>query len=124
MLVDIKEVQFGDVVGHGAYGTVHKGTWQGKTVALKSISIPPGMEKTQMIASNREIAALKYDKIMIFIIITIYHNSRLLEHPNLVSLLGYTATVNQMVLIMNFINGKNLHVILFGKKFLTRYKSL
>ena len=63
MLVDIKEVQFGDVVGHGAYGTVHKGTWQGKTVALKSISIPPGMEKTQMIASNQEIAALKYDKL-------------------------------------------------------------
>ena len=59
---------------------------------------------------------------MIFIIITIYHNSKLLEHPNLVSLLGYTATVNQLVLIMKFINGKNLHVILFGKKFLTRLK--
>ena len=63
MLVDIKEVHFGDVVGHGAYGTVHKGTWQGKTAVLKRISIPPGVDKTQIIASNREIAALKYDKI-------------------------------------------------------------
>ena len=63
MLVDIKEVHFEDVVGYGAYGTVHKGTWQGKTVALQRISIPPEMDKTQMIASNQEIATLKYDKI-------------------------------------------------------------
>ena len=59
MLMDIKEVHFGDIVGHGAYGTVHKGTWQGKMVVLR-ISIPPGMDKTQMIASNQEIVALKY----------------------------------------------------------------
>ena len=37
--MDIKEVHFGDIVGHGAYGMVHKGTWQGKMVALKRISI-------------------------------------------------------------------------------------
>ena len=34
-LIILKEVHFEDVVGHGAYGTVHKGTWQGNTVAFK-----------------------------------------------------------------------------------------
>jgi len=44
----------------GSYGTVHKGTFNEKVVALKRIPIPPGTEVYKMIVDNQEIAALRY----------------------------------------------------------------
>ena len=48
------------MIGHGSFGTVHKGMWKGKKVALKKISIPPGVDRAEMVASSRELNALKY----------------------------------------------------------------
>lgn len=58
--VDYQEIQFGELIGRGCYGSVHKGLWRGETVALKRIGIPPTIDKTQMLANNQEIAALRY----------------------------------------------------------------
>ena len=38
---------------------------------------------------------------------------RLLKHPNLVSLLGYSVSADEIVLIINFVSGSNLDIILF-----------
>lgn len=40
---------------------------------------------------------------------------RLLKHPNIVSLLGVTASAEEIVLILNFISGNNLDMLIFGK---------
>lgn len=34
--VDYQEIQFGELIGRGCYGSVHKGLWRGETVALKT----------------------------------------------------------------------------------------
>lgn len=114
-----QEIQFGEVIGHGSYGTVHKGAWKGQTVALKRIKIPPGMDKTQMLANNREIAALRYASSSLVECkrdCNVVFESRLLKHPNIVSLLGHAASVEEIVLIMNFVTGSNLDVLIFGRK--------
>ena len=58
-LVDHKEIVYGGMIGCGSFGTVYKGTWKGKKVALK-INIPPGVDRAEMVASSRELNALKY----------------------------------------------------------------
>ena len=46
--------------GRESFGTVYKGMWKGKKVALKKISIPPGVDRAEMVASSCELNALKY----------------------------------------------------------------
>ena len=41
--------------------------------------------------------------------------NRLLQHPNIVQLLGYTLSDTELVLVMNLVEGYNLHKLLFGK---------
>ena len=39
----------------------------------------------------------------------------MMKHPNIVSLLGYSVSSEAIVLIMNYVPGKNLDVLIFGK---------
>ena len=41
--------------------------------------------------------------------------NRLLQHPNIVQLLGYTLSDTELVLVMNLVEGYNLHKLLLGK---------
>lgn len=38
-MVDYKDLQIGGVVGKGSFGTVHKGKWKGRDVALKRLKL-------------------------------------------------------------------------------------
>ncbi|XP_065890569.1 uncharacterized protein [Dysidea avara] len=96
LMVPYKELEFKEIVGRGTFGEVYRGVWKGE-VALKKINISAG-EDTCTIANSAEIKALK-----------------LLKHPNIVSLLGYSTAEREIVIIMEFINGKNLHTMIFGK---------
>lgn len=40
---------------------------------------------------------------------------RNLKHPNIINLIGYAVTDEQVVIVTNFINGNNLDKILFKK---------
>ena len=42
LLVDMKELEFGPVIGRGSFAEVHRGKWKGEEVALKRIRLPPG----------------------------------------------------------------------------------
>ena len=39
-----------------------------------------------------------------------------LKHPNIILLLGYTKSADEIILIMNYIDGDNLDRMIFGKK--------
>ena len=43
LLVDYNDIQFNELLGRGNFGSVYKGIWMQKTVALKKISIPADM---------------------------------------------------------------------------------
>ena len=60
LLVKYTDIQFGQLIGRGNFGSVYQGRWKGKSVALKRINIPPGVDRENMIATSRELAALKY----------------------------------------------------------------
>ena len=44
-----------------------------------------------------------------------HHYYRLLKHPNIVSLLGFALSSDEIILIMNFVPEKNLDLLIFGK---------
>ena len=41
---------------------------------------------------------------------------RKLSHPNIISLMGYSFSEDEIVLITNYVEGSNLDKILFGKE--------
>ena len=60
LLVDYNDIQFNELLGRGNFGSVYKGIWMQKTVALKKISIPADMNTQSYLTSNKEIAALRF----------------------------------------------------------------
>ena len=57
--VKYTDIQFGQLIGRGSFGSVYQGRWKGKSAALKCISIPPGVDRESMIATSCELAALR-----------------------------------------------------------------
>lgn len=49
---------------------------------------------------------------------------RLLKHPNIISLVGYTVFNDELIIIMNLINGKTLHHMIFDKSLANAVKVL
>ena len=45
-MVDMKQLEFGPVVGRGSFAEVHRGKWKGQEVALKRIRLPPGSDSS------------------------------------------------------------------------------
>lgn len=58
---------------------------------------------------------LEYVQNWILIFIHDVTLNRLLQHPNIVQLLGYTLSDTELVLVMNLVEGNSLHKLLFGK---------
>lgn len=47
---------------------------------------------------------------------TIINKLRKLSHPNIISFLAYAVSDEDIVLVTNYVSGKNLEKLLFGKK--------
>ena len=55
--VDLDEIEFGEVIGKGAFGEVYKGFYFGTEVAVKKLCY---MEEDDELYFQREVSALKY----------------------------------------------------------------
>lgn len=84
------------------------------TVALKKIRLPPGTV-FYFTHSSGSFAAKVSPYQINTMSNTLLLYSRELNHPNIVSLLEHCVTNDEIVLVMNFINGSNLDRILFSK---------
>ena len=124
--VPYEEVEFNELIGRGSYGAVHKGSFKDKVVALKKIPVPCGTNLKEMIAGNREIAALRYHyALMPYMCSVLCHVHRMLKHPNIVLFIGYASSETELVLIMEFIDGTNFHHLIFGpQRIITRVRQL
>ena len=54
----MEKLHFGEIIGSGSFGKVYKGTWNGITVALKCIQLPPGSD-TSLLPTPTEIEVLR-----------------------------------------------------------------
>eukprot|EP00057_Strongylocentrotus_purpuratus_P033855 XP_793033.2 PREDICTED: probable serine/threonine-protein kinase DDB_G0278665 [Strongylocentrotus purpuratus] len=89
------ELNLGETVGRGAFGEVKKAVWRGTTVAVKIISTA-GSKKDEV---EKEVS--------------IHKRAR---HPNIVSLMAVGHRIGQVLIVMEFIDGMNLHDVIFRKK--------
>ena len=56
--IEFSSLKFGDVIGRGSFGVVHKGEYHGSEVALKRIKLPPGVSPSSL-PTPKEISVLK-----------------------------------------------------------------
>lgn len=123
LLVESKDIVYEGLIGRGSFAEVYKGMWQGKKVALKCIRITRMMHNSIL---PQEVEILRY-----LIIVQLhdhytkyYHIYRKLNHPNIISLLGYSFSEEELILITNYVKGSNLDTMLFGKKAVKVYLGL
>ncbi|KAL5468800.1 hypothetical protein EMCRGX_G029920 [Ephydatia muelleri] len=93
LLVPLEKIEIGAKIGGGTFGSVHKGMLFGTDVAIKIVTIPEGDVKRE---AMKEVEILKK-----------------LRHPNIVNLMGVCYEVSQLLLVTNYIDGSNLHQIIF-----------
>jgi len=84
------DVQFGDVVGRGAFGIVHKAMWSGMQVAVK---VMEGDEATKSL--NKEV-----------------HQLSKLRHENIIRLYGVCSQKPKVCLIMEYAENGSLYDLL------------
>ncbi|KAL5476087.1 hypothetical protein EMCRGX_G025992 [Ephydatia muelleri] len=90
LLVPLEKIEIGAKIGGGTFGSVHKGMLFGTDVAIKIVTIPEGDVKRE---AMKEVKKLRY--------------------PNIVNLMGVCYEVSQLLLVTNYIDGSNLHQIIF-----------
>ena len=98
--IDYTELQFGDIIGVGGFNQVFQGYWKGREVAIKVARQDPDVDRNVTIKNVRQEATLFW----------------LLEHQNIVRLLGVCLQELKPCLIMENCRGGSLNRILAGRK--------
>ena len=81
-----------DMLGHGRHGNVYRGYYDQEEVAIKKVSrVDMALDEETSLRLAREIEALTT-----------------LEHPNIVSILGYVNTEDAMLIVFELIAGGDL----------------
>ncbi|PRP74849.1 tyrosine-protein kinase [Planoprotostelium fungivorum] len=84
----LDDVVVGEVIGHGNFGEVYRGSWNETIVALKGIKAVNSIEDAEI---RKEIILLKK-----------------LNHPNVVNLLGVTTHGSRFLMVLEYLEGGSL----------------
>jgi serine/threonine protein kinase len=90
-LNDLHHVRLLEEIGRGTYGVVHKAVWRGSIVAAKVLSSPSSQDIVKEIESSMRI-----------------------QHPNILCFLGTVRTETSVTILTNYVDGKNLHDMIFN----------
>lgn len=97
-------LRLGELLGEGAYGTVHRATWHGPTfaapvdVAVKTLRAAATPTRREARTFAREVAVL-----------------RRLDHPGVVRLLGASLAPHRAFILQELVPGGSLHDFIHGK---------
>eukprot|EP00727_Mastigamoeba_balamuthi_P011258 m51a1_g6755 putative flag-tagged protein kinase domain of mitogen-activated protein kinase kinase kinase (924) ;mRNA; f:51432-55494 len=92
------ELEIGELIGKGHFGCVHNGDWHGTPVAIRVVD--------KATTPSEDIETLRGEMNLI-------HN---LHHPNLLMLLGYSESKNDILIVYEFMEYGSLHEYMIKNK--------
>eukprot|EP00727_Mastigamoeba_balamuthi_P010696 m51a1_g6249 hypothetical protein (984) ;mRNA; r:63686-69052 len=92
------ELEIGERIGKGQFGTVHNGDWHGTPVAIRVI------DKTAI--TREDLEAVKSEMVL----------THSLHHPNLMMLLGYSESKTDLLIVSEYMASGSLHEYLKKNK--------
>ena len=96
-VVEKEEILFStkDEVGRGSFGVVYKGEWAGTEVAVKQIKLRNARRIRPVLETEVKVHSM-------------------IRHPNIVQIMAISFLKNSILLVNEFIDGRNLEELLFG----------
>lgn len=98
--INFNELELEEVIGVGGFGKVYRGYWNNKEVAVKAARQDADEDISETIKNVKQEANLFW----------------LLDHENIVSMLGVCLQVPNLCLIMEYARGGSLSRVLMGRK--------
>ena len=97
--INFSELKLEEVIGIGGFGKVYKGILSGYEVAVKAARQDLSDDISEVLASVKQEAKLFW----------------LLDHPNIVQLIGVCLEEPNLCLVMEYLRGGSLNRVLSGK---------
>lgn len=98
--IDFLELTLEEIIGVGGFGKVYRAIWRGSEVAVKAARRDPDEDAEQTLESVRQEAKL----------------FAMLNHPNIMGLLGVCLQEPNLCLVMEYARGGPLNRALAGKR--------
>ncbi|XP_029349233.1 mitogen-activated protein kinase kinase kinase 9 [Echeneis naucrates] len=98
--IDFSELTLEEIIGVGGFGKVYRAVWRGSEVAVKAARRDPDEDPEQTLESVRQEAKL----------------FAMLNHPNIMALLGVCLQEPNLCLVMEYARGGPLNRALAGKR--------
>ncbi len=98
--IDFSELTLEEIIGVGGFGKVYRAVWRGSEVAVKAARRDPDEDAEQTLESVRQEAKL----------------FAMLNHPNIMALLGVCLLEPNLCLVMEYARGGPLNRALAGKR--------
>ncbi|XP_021177021.2 mitogen-activated protein kinase kinase kinase 9 isoform X1 [Fundulus heteroclitus] len=98
--IDFSELTLEEIIGVGGFGKVYRAVWRGTEVAVKAARRDPDEDAAQTLESVHQEAKL----------------FAMLNHPNIMGLLGVCLQEPNLCLIMEYARGGSLNRVLAGKR--------
>lgn len=98
--IDFSELTLEEIIGVGGFGKVYRAVWHGSEVAVKAARRDPDEDAEQTLESVRQEAKL----------------FAMLNHPNIMALLGVCLLEPNLCLVMEYARGGPLNRALAGKR--------
>lgn len=98
--IEFSELTLEEIIGIGGFGKVYRAVWRGSEVAVKAARRDPDEDEAQTLESVRQEAKL----------------FAMLNHPNIMALLGVCLQEPNLCLVMEYARGGSLNRALAGKR--------